>query len=141
MRKFIQITSLLSLVLTFAAFTAKASVPAESGFGTQVYIPFAFNIGDKAYEAGNYIVRTQKLSSGASTLSIQEADGDRSQTVFLNETGEAGGTQVKLVFDTVNGRRYLSKVSGQDRTFALVVSRDRKNVGGAASTGGVSSLF
>jgi hypothetical protein len=135
MRKFIQITSLLSLVLAFTAFTAKASVKAETGFGTEVNIPFAFNIGDKAYESGHYIVRMEKTSTGATLLSIQDVEGDRNQTVLLNQTGATGTSDVKLVFETVNGQRYLSKITAQDRTFAVVVSRDKMK--GAGSTAGL----
>jgi hypothetical protein len=142
MRKFIQITSLLSLVLTLAVFSAKASTVAETGFGTEVNIPFAFNVGDKTYEAGDYIVRVQKLSTGAAILSIQDPDSDKAQNVILNETGAAGGsTEVKLVFENINGQRQLSKVTAQDRTFALVVSRDKKNAGSLAATGGAANLF
>lgn len=139
MRKIIQIVSLLSIVLTVATFSVKASnaapAAAEIGFGTEVNIPFAFNIGDKAYEAGRYIVRVQKLPTGAAILSIRNPETDAEQTLFMNETGDGGTVdKVNLVFANVDGQRYLTKVRSQDKTFALIVSRDKKNAGGAAGS-------
>lgn len=141
MRKFIQISSLLSLVLAFAAISTKASTIAETGFGSEVTIPFAFNIGEKSYDAGEYIVRIQKLPTGTAILSIQDTATDKVQNVILNQTGDAGSADVKLMFEMVNGQRYLSKVSAQAHTFAVVFSREKKNVGSTAAVAGPANLF
>ncbi len=123
MKKFIQISSLLSLLVLFTV----ASAYAQTGFGTDVNIPFAFNVGDHSYEAGNYIVKFERLATGTAKLSIQETKGDDIQTVLLNVGGGTPSGEIKLVFDTFEGRRYLTKVSTADRTFGLVGAKPGKS--------------
>jgi hypothetical protein len=124
MKKFIQICSLFSLLVLSMVVSASA----QRSFGTDVEIPFAFNVADRSYEAGNYIVKLEKISSGAATLSIQDTKTDKMQTVLLNMNGDGPGGEIKLVFDTIEGRRYLTKVRTAERTFALVRSRSEKSV-------------
>src|SRR5215216_6652944 len=111
MKKFIQTCSLVSLLVLLAA----GATFAQNGFGTDVNIPFAFNVGDHAYEAGEYIVKLEKLGNGMATLAIQHTKTDEIQRVLLNARGDAAGTDIKLVFDTINGQRYLTKLRTMDR--------------------------
>ncbi len=146
MKKFIQICSLLSLLVLFTA----VSVSAQKSFGSDVEIPFAFNVGDHSYDAGNYIVKLERLSSGSATLSIQDTKTDEVQTVLLNVNGDGPGTEVKLVFDTIEGRRYLTKVRTAEKTFALVRPKSDKSAAKVKSfekpaetsvIGGTADLF
>ncbi len=123
MKKIIQIVSLFSLVFIFTAVTASA----QSSYGTDVEIPFAFNVGDHSYEAGNYILKIEKLPAGAATLQIRDTKTDEMQTVILNANGEAAGSEMKLVFDTVEGRRYLTRVRTPERSYALIKSKTEKD--------------
>jgi len=123
MKKFIQICSLFSLLVLFGAGAANA----QMGFGTDVEIPFAFNVGDRAYEAGNYIVKLDRYSSGSASLSIRDTMTDEVQTVLLNANGDGPAGEIKLVFDVFEGRRYLTKVSTPSRTYALIKSKAEKN--------------
>ena len=123
MKKFIQILSLLSLLVVFGAISASA----QGGLGTEVEIPFAFNIGDQSYEAGNYIIKIDRRSTGASTLTIRDAKTDEQKILLLNSNGEAGSGEIKLVFDTVEGRRYLAKVRTPERSYALFRSKAERN--------------
>lgn len=143
MKKIIQVCSLFTVLIL----TGAVSSFAQNGFGSDVEIPFAFNVGDHAYEAGNYIFKFDKLPSGAATLSISDTKSDEVQTVLLNETGDRPGAEIKLVFYSIEGRRYLTKVRTPDRTFALFKTKVVKN---AAKTGsaerpvdsiGTSNLF
>lgn len=143
MRKFIQISSLLALVLAFTTFSVKAA----GGFGSEVEIPFAFYVGDKAYEAGHYIVRVQRLETGGAILSIQNSEDNKVHSLFLNRSGDPGSSEVKLIFDVANGQRYLSKVTAQDHSFAVIGSKERRTEVGkakrstAAEIGGGGSTF
>ncbi|HEX6126360.1 MAG TPA: hypothetical protein VFZ23_13380 [Pyrinomonadaceae bacterium] len=122
MKKFIQV-SLFSLLALFAV----VSVNADSGSGTEVEIPFAFNVGDRSYEAGSYIVKVERLPAGGGILSIQDTRTDDVQLVLMAYSGETRGSDFKLVFDSIEGRRYLTKVRKSERTYALArpkVSRD-----------------
>jgi hypothetical protein len=131
MKKFIQVCSLLSLLVLFGA----ASANAQSGFGVDVEIPFAFNVGDQSYEAGNYIVKVDKLTAGTATLSIRDTKTDDVQTVLLNGNGDEAAGEIKLVFDNVAGRRVLTKVRTPDRGYALIKSKSDKKAP-SASVGG-----
>ncbi len=123
MKKFIQICSLLSLLVL----SSVAATNAQLSYGTDVNIPFAFNVGDRSYEAGNYIVKLDRRPTGLATLSIQDTRTDDTQTVMLNSAADSSSGPVSLVFDTVEGRRYLTKLRTQDRTYALFRSRTEKN--------------
>ncbi len=123
MKKIIQIFSLFSLLFLATAISASA----QSTFGTDVEIPFAFNVGDHSYEAGNYILKMEKYPSGVAVLSIRDTKTDELQTVLLNPNGDGAGTEIKLVFDTVEGRRFLTKIRTTDRTYAVTKSKAEKN--------------
>ena len=133
MKKFIQISALLSFLVLFNA----AASFGQSQFGTDVNIPFAFNVGDQSYDAGNYILKFERFSNGAATLSIQNTKNDKIQTVIMTAGGEAASSEIKLVFDTLEGQRYLTKVRTPSRSYALVMGRPEKNRGGAEG----ASLF
>ena len=136
MKKFIQAFALLSLVAAFAVISVKA----ESGFGTEVQIPFAFTVGDKSYDAGSYIVKVERLKNGGGAmLSIQDTKTDDIQTVLMSSNGEEAGDEVRLVFDTIEGRRYLTKVRANERSFALARPKTDKVVTSGVSEG--ASLF
>lgn len=131
MKKFIQIFSLFGLLVMFGVISASA----QAGLGSEVDIPFAFNVGDQSYEAGSYIIQVNRRITGASTLSIRDTKTDEQQTVLLNSNGEAGTGEIKLVFDTVEGRRYLTKVRTPERSYALYktkVEKDAAKARGAA---------
>jgi len=130
MKKFIQICSVLTLLV---AFTVVASAKTEVGFGTQVDIPFAFNVGDRSYEAGTYIVKFGRVSEGTATLSIQDLRNDSMQTVLVNVNNEETSGDMRLVFDTIEGKKYLTKVRHNDKTFALHRVKSEKSVGASAS--------
>ena len=123
MKKFIQISSLLTLLFVFNV----AASFGQSNFGTDLNIPFAFNVGERTYEAGNYIVKFERLSPSTATLTIQDTKNDKIQTVLMNAGGEAASREIKLVFDTLEGQRYLTKLSTPDRTYAIVMKKPERN--------------
>ena len=123
MKKFIQICSLFGLLIFVGAATANA----QSSLGSQITIPFAFHVGEKSYEAGEYILKVDKLSSGTATLMIRDTKSDEAQVVLLNGNGESPSSELKLVFDTIEGHRYLTRVRTPVRTFALLKSKAEKD--------------
>jgi hypothetical protein len=126
MKKFIQISALLSLLFVFNV----AASFGQSQFGTDVKIPFAFNIGDRSYDAGNYILKFERFSNGAATLTIQDTKNDKTQTVLMNAGGDAASNEIKLVFDTLEGQRYLTKVRTPSRSYAVVMNKPEKDRSG-----------
>lgn len=127
MKKFIQLTSLFCLLVLFGVVAN-----AQSSYGSEVEIPFAFTVGDHSYDAGHYIVKIEKFSAASATLSIREVDSNDSQRILLNGNGDDPASDMKLVFDTIEGRRYLSKVRTPDRSYGIVKSKPAKD----ASSGG-----
>ena len=132
MKKFIQIWSVLTLLV---AFTVVASAKTEVGFGTEVDIPFAFNVGDRSYEAGTYIVKFGRVSEGTATLSIQDLKNDSVQTVLVNVNNESARGDMRLVFDTIDGQKHLTKIRHNDKTFALQRGKSDKTVGVSIGSG------
>ncbi len=145
MKKLIQIGSLLSLVVFFTV----ASASAQSSYGTEVNIPFAFTVGDQTYEPGAFIVRVEKLATGSAALSIEDTRTEETSRVLMNSNGDASSREIKLVFDTINGERYLTKVSTPDRSYAIFRSKSEKGAGekarmkekGAVEVGGGANFF
>ena len=122
MKKFIQICSLFGLLVFVGAATANAQ-----SLGSQISIPFAFHVGEKSYDAGDYILKVDKLSSGTATLTIRDTNSDEAQVVLLNGNGESPTSEVKLVFVMIEGQRYLTRVRTPVRTFALIRSKAEKD--------------
>ena len=142
MKKLIQIGSILSLLVLFSA----ASTFAQSQFGVDVNIPFAFNVGDRSHEAGNYIVKFQRHPLGSATLAIEDTKTEEVQTIFLNAGVGPGSDEIKLVFDTVEGRRYLRKIQTPSSTYAIARTKAEKNLAkvrsqGAGETGDAANMF
>ena len=104
MRKMIQVFSLLSLMFVFTA----AGAFAQTGFGTEVEIPFAFNVGDRSYDAGHYIVKISRQGNGASLFSIQDTKTDDTQHILLNVNGDSVGSDWKLIFATIGDRKVVA---------------------------------
>ena len=117
MKKFIRTFSVFCLVAVFAVISVSAS--AVSGFGSEVEIPFAFNVGEKAYDAGSYIVTIERVSNETSALRIRDTKNENSQTVLINLSYASAREELKLVFDTVDGKKYLTKVGTADRLAAV----------------------
>ena len=126
MKKFIQAFSLLSILVLGSVLSATANT-AEPGFGTEVEIPFAFNVGDRAYEAGSYIVKLARISNGTATLTIQDTKTDEMQIVLVNANSERSAGDLRLIFDTIEGQKYLTKVHSSNKTFALLRPKSEKS--------------
>lgn len=143
MKKLIQIFSLLSLLVVFTA----AGASAQTSYGTDVEIPFAFNVGDKSYDAGHYIVKVSSQAVGATLLSIQDTKTDEVQRTFLNVSGDAPSSELKLMFATIGDRKYLNKVQTPSHGYSVLRSKAEKEARraksdtAAASISGGANLF
>lgn len=130
MKKLIQICSLLTLLVAFSV----VSVSAQSNFGTEVEIPFAFQVADRSYEAGSYIVKVNKLTPSTAKLSIENPETGNVQNILLSVNGESTGSEIKLVFDNYEGRRHLSKVRTTESTLAVAGLKGYKNAAARKSS-------
>ncbi len=142
MKKLIQVGALLSLLVVLTAVSAFA----QTGFGTDVNIPFAFTIGDRSYEAGEYNLKIDKLAIGTATLAIRDPKTDAVQRLLLNATGDSTEGDIKLVFNMVDGQGYLTKVRTPDRSYSVIRSKAEKDAAKArkekaSETGNGASSF
>jgi len=74
-------------------------------------------------------VKFERFSNGAATLSIADTKNDKIQTVLMNVGGEPASNEIKLVFDTLEGQRYLTKVRTPSRSYAVIMSKPEKSRG------------
>lgn len=122
-KRLIQICSFLSLVLIFTAVSASA----QAEYGSEVEIPFSFNAGDRSYAAGKYIVKLNKFQTGSAAIIIGDPRTDSVQTVLARRSGDDADDLVKLVFETINGEKVLSRIITPGGGFALL-NRQPRNV-------------
>jgi hypothetical protein len=119
MRKFLQSFALFTAFVAFTAVAANAQV----SYGSEVNIPFAFQVNDRSYDAGTYIVKVNKKSFGGAILTIRAADSDDAQTVLMTDIGGSRTEDVRLVFAINEGVRRLSGVTTSSSAFAFVPAK------------------
>jgi hypothetical protein len=115
MKKLIQVCSMLCLVFVFAAVSAKAQTVKQYS----AEIPFDFNIAQKSYQAGSYVIKISKLSLSNVALSLEDKDKNILQTVFIRGNGEAFKNEEKLVFTRDGEQRVLSQMVTHENEFKI----------------------
>ena len=92
---------------------------AQINYGAEVKIPFEFNVGEHAYKAGKYTVKINKQMVAGAALTIQEVGSDTTQTILLTNGGGARSGEVQLVFNSLDGRRYLTGITTSNEAFGF----------------------
>ena len=106
MKKLIQICSILSLLVVFSVVSAHA----QTANFYETNLPFDFNIGQKSYQAGSYVIKTLKVSSNYSSLTIEDKDGNELQRVLVTESSADLEKQPELVFNNYDNQRFLTRI-------------------------------
>ena len=106
MKRVIQICSMLVLAAAFSVVSAQAQTLDR----INAKIPFNFNVGDKSYDAGEYIIKTSRLSDSTVQVSLADSNGNTLQNFLVFSAGETAGGKERLVFAVYNDRHYLSKI-------------------------------
>jgi hypothetical protein len=107
MKKLIQICAVLSLVFAFSIVSAHAQQTVKQ---YEAKIPFDFNIGQKSYQAGNYVIKIKRLASNGLSLSLEDEKHNNLQTVIVSETGNLVKGEPQLLFSRHENQRYLTEV-------------------------------
>ena len=89
-------------------------------------IPYGFNIGQKSYRAGSYTIKISKLSPNIVSLSLEDKEKNKLQTILGRENGSTTEREPKLVFTSYNNRRFLTGVFLREMELAIAVSKDNK---------------
>jgi len=108
MKKIIQVTSFLFLAVIFSAVSAKA----QSAERFKATIPFAFSIGQKTYEPGNYTVKISNHSEAGSVLTIFDNKGKAINSLVVRNLVDRRDDESTFVFTR----------SGEDRTLTRIVT-------------------
>ena len=141
MKKILQLLSLFSLVFILSAVTASA----QSEYGSEVLIPFEFNVGGRAYAPGKYTIKIGRLQSGNAAVTVDDRKHDRLQIVLAKQSGDPAAEDVNLVFDKINGVRTLSRIVTPVGGYALKrnerVREAAASAGSAAESVTVTDLF
>lgn len=140
MKKFIALFSFFTFMFATTAF---ASVE-HAEYGTEVEIPFAFNVGDREYAAGKYIVRLNRLQQGTAIMEIRDSKNKNIQIFLATRNNDVSGEGVELIFERVGEKRMLSRMSTPSGVFAVNRSQKSRKAPDktvAASFGGLNPAF
>jgi hypothetical protein len=127
-----RIRSLVVLLAGVLSFTALASAQFETP--VKVSVPFEFNVGAKAFAAGQYTAK----QVGPNLLTLSDTRGRALMTLTTNSVQNVDRSSApKLIFVRRDGRYFLSQVWWQQEQFGDQVSVPRSNT--ALAKQGVSS--
>ena len=111
---------------------------AQSANEQTANIPFAFNVGDKTFPAGEYTVRRVNPQSDRTALAIRSADASASKIVLTTPVQSSKVREsAKLVFNRYGDQYYLSQVLSPAENGGLEIPQSRaerrlaKGLGGA----------
>lgn len=124
MKKLIQICSVLSLVFVFSIIGAQAQTVKQY----QAQIPFDFNIGQKSYPAGDYVIKVSKFSADGVALSLEDKENHRLQTILLPKNGNVSANEPKLLFTRYENQRFLSQMLMEEMGVSLIKSDTEKRI-------------
>lgn len=123
MKKLIQICAVLSLVFAFSIVSAHAQQTVKQ---YEAKIPFDFNVGQKSYQAGNYVIKISRLAANGLVLSLEDDNHNRLQSVIVSETDNLSKNAPKLMFDVQENQRYLTKIYTSEIGLSLGVPKSEK---------------
>lgn len=124
MKKLIQICSLLGLLVVFSAVSATAQTVSSY----KADIPFDFNIGEKSYQSGSYVIKTTKISDSSQSLTLEDEKGNRLQAILVAASGDVSKKQPELIFNRYENQRYLTKLTTQNQIISIAMSGGEKRI-------------
>lgn len=124
MKKFIQICSILSLLFMFSVVSARAQTVSRY----EAKIPFDFNIGQKSYKQGTYLIKIEKLSDSCSALILEGADGNELQKILAAGSSTIAKKQPELVFNRYENQRFLNKMLTPDTGISIPASSAEERI-------------
>ena len=115
MKKFIQIVSFIALVFVIAG----ADVHAQRTTKIDASIPYDFAIGDEQFEAGKYVMRVTRSTSGASVAQLRDSKYRVVYEGFVLDSGDTGNGKANLVFDRSGSVARLTQIRTGDKGFSI----------------------
>lgn len=101
---------IVTMVMLLAVF-GLSSAGAQTSGGPQITanIPFAFSVGEKSFQAGEYTVRCINPASDGKVLQLRSKDGSSSVLVQTNSIIGQTNEDAKLVFNRYGDRYYFAQ--------------------------------
>lgn len=131
MKNLIRICSFLTLIVAFSFISANAQTVQRM----EADIPFAFNIGAKNYDAGNYVLRMSNVPTGK-VVTLENDKNEVLKTFFAMERGDTPAKNSFLRFvKSDDDNLYLSKIFTPEKSFALVNSGRKSKAKGGVFAG------
>ena len=126
MQKQLYTTIGIVILLSAMGVSAKAQSPNQR---LSAKIPFAFNVGNTAFPAGEYEVTCTNPASSARILQFRQKGGDAKVLIQTNDKLGRVQESAKLVFHRYGDRYFLAQAWMQAESTGLVVpkSREEKN--------------
>ena len=115
MKKLIQIVSFIALVFVIAG----ADVHAQRTTKIDASIPYDFAIGDDQFEAGKYVMRVTRSTSGASVAQLRDSKYRVVYEGFVLDSGDTGNGKANLVFDRSGSIARLTQIRTGDKGFSI----------------------
>jgi hypothetical protein len=115
---------MLALLVAFSVISTNAQSVKEY----EAKIPFSFNVGQKTFEAGNYVIKISKSAANAKILSLEDESGEQLHSVVAAESGDMAKGNVRLVFNRYDNQRFLAKLMTDEAGFSIAKSRSEKQV-------------
>ena len=103
-----------------------------------VSIPFEFVAGGKTMPEGTYTV-SRAVNNGAITLVLSGDQGRAGIFVLPVEVGRPSANEVKVSFEAVAGKRFLSKIATLNAVYSIGVPHPVSAVAEMKSHGGASA--
>lgn len=124
MKKLIRICALLSLVFAFSILSANAQQTVKQ---YEAKIPFDFNVGQKSYQAGNYVIKISRLAANGLVLSLEDEKNNQLQMVVVSQTEDVARDSPQLLFDVQENQRYLTRVITREVGVSIGKSKSEKH--------------
>ena len=124
----------LKIFLAFALFAilaAAAPARAQALHEQTASIPFAFNVGDKSFPAGDYKLRQLNSSSDRVALEIKRADGREGRVTLTSFVSKGKASEgARLVFTRYDEQYFLTEVwtPALDAALRLPTSRSERTL-------------
>lgn len=115
MKKIIQIVSFLALVFVMAG----VDVQAQRTTRIDANIPYDFTVGDQQFEAGKYVMRLRRSTSGATVAELRDAQHRVVYEAFVLDSGDTGNGKANLVFDKSGSVARLSQIRTGDKGYSI----------------------
>lgn len=105
-----------------------SAVSAQDGSGLKVNVPHAFVINEEMFAAGDYTIERTPSTADSPSLMVIRGEGESMifDTMAARTSNAAEATE--LVFDSINGTYFLSKITVKGATTAVELAKTRSQV-------------